>query len=127
VFTLLGKRWSGLIIVTLLSGPVRFSELAHLVPGLSERMLAERLSELTAAGLVERCVESGPPVSVHYGLTQRGQALRPALEELERWGHEQLVAAARARPRTGSRAAAGCQGPPGHHPHNPPTQYGGSA
>lgn len=91
VFTLLGKRWSGLIIVSLLAGPVRFSELVRLVPGLSERMLAERLGELTAAGLVERDVERGPPVSVRYGLTDRGEALRPALAELERWGQEQLI------------------------------------
>lgn len=91
VFALLGKRWSGLIIVSLLNGPVRFSELVRLIPGLSERMLAERLSELTAAGLVERYVEGGPPVSVRYGLTERGEALRQALAELERWGQEQLV------------------------------------
>jgi DNA-binding HxlR family transcriptional regulator len=93
VFALLGKRWSGLIIVSLLDGPVRFSELVRLVPGLSERMLAARLGELTAAGLVERDVEGGPPVSVRYGLTERGEALRPALAELERWGQEQLVPA----------------------------------
>ncbi|MHB1711872.1 MAG: winged helix-turn-helix transcriptional regulator, partial [Acidimicrobiales bacterium] len=74
-----------------LAGPVRFSEFVHLVPGLSERMLAERLSELTAAGLVERAVGNGPPVTVRYVLTVRGQALRPALAELERWGQEQLV------------------------------------
>lgn len=91
VFALLGKRWSGLIIVSLLAGPARFSELVRLVPGLSEPMLAERISELTAAGLVERDVEGGPPVSVRYGLTERGRALRPALAELERWGQEQLV------------------------------------
>lgn len=91
VFGLLGKRWNGLIIVTLLDGPARFSELVRLVPGLSERMLAERLSELAAAGLVARDVDGGPPVSVRYALTARGEALRPALEALERWGQEHLV------------------------------------
>jgi DNA-binding HxlR family transcriptional regulator len=94
VFTLLGKRWTGLIIVTLLDGPARFSRLVQLVPGVSERMLSERLSELVAAGLVVREVEDGPPVNVSYRLTRRGEALRPALDELERWGHEQLVALA---------------------------------
>lgn len=91
VFAILGKRWSGLIIVTLLGGPARFSELARGIPGLSERMLAERLGELTDAGLVEREIWGGPPVSVRYRLTARGQALQPALDELERWGQEQLV------------------------------------
>jgi len=91
VFALLGKRWSGLIIVTLLSGPARFSQLARGVPGLSERMLAERLAELTDAGLVEREIVDGPPVSVRYRLTTRGASLRPALDELEQWGREQLL------------------------------------
>ncbi len=91
VFGLLGKRWNGLIIVTLLDGPARFSELVRLVPGLSERMLAERLGELAAAGLVARDVDGGPPVSVRYALTAQGEALRPALEALERWGQEHLV------------------------------------
>ena len=91
VFALLGKRWSGLIIVTLLDGPARFSRIARLVPGVSERMLSERLTELVAAGLIDREVEEGPPVNVRYRLTERGEALRPALGELERWGHEQLM------------------------------------
>lgn len=91
VFALLGKRWSGLIIVTLLDGPARFSRLVRLVPGVSERMLSERLTELTAAGLVDREVDEGPPVNVRYSLTEQGEALRPALAELERWGHEQLL------------------------------------
>jgi DNA-binding HxlR family transcriptional regulator len=95
VFGLLGKRWSGLIIVNLLEGPARFSELAQLVPRVSERMLSERLSELTRAGLVIRVVNEGPPVNVHYRLTAQGEALRPALAELERWGNERLVCPAR--------------------------------
>ena len=91
VFALLGKRWTGLIIVTLLDGPARFSRIVQLVPGMSERMLSERLTELSALGLITREVEDGPPVNVRYRLTTRGEALRPALAELERWGHEQLL------------------------------------
>jgi DNA-binding HxlR family transcriptional regulator len=97
VFSLLGKRWSGLIVVTLLDGPARFSQIVRLVPGVSERMLSERLTELAAAGLVRREVDDGPPVNVRYRLTSRGEALRPALAELERWGHEQLTEAVGAR------------------------------
>jgi DNA-binding HxlR family transcriptional regulator len=91
VFALLGKRWTGLIIVTLLDGPARFSRIVQLVPGMSERMLSERLTELVTAGLITREVEEGPPVNVRYRLTRRGEALRPAVAELERWGNEQLV------------------------------------
>ncbi|MGH9242959.1 MAG: winged helix-turn-helix transcriptional regulator [Acidimicrobiales bacterium] len=91
VFALLGKRWSGLIIGTLLSGPARFSEISRLVDGVSERMLSDRLNELVSAGLVEREVVEGPPVAVVYRLTARGEGLRPALAELERWATEYLV------------------------------------
>jgi DNA-binding HxlR family transcriptional regulator len=92
VFALLGKRWSGLIIGTLLSGPARFTEISRQVHGVSERMLSERLNELTAAGLVERRVLAGPPVGVEYRLTARGEALRPALDELGRWATAHLDA-----------------------------------
>lgn len=91
VFSILGKRWSGLIIVTLLDGPARFSRIVQLVPGMSERILSERLTELADVGLVTREVDHGPPVNVSYRLTRRGEALRPALAALEQWGHEQLV------------------------------------
>lgn len=91
VFALLGKRWSGLIVGTLLSGPARFTEISHQVNGVSERMLSERLNELTAAGLIERTVLAGPPVGVEYRLTPRGEALRPALDELGRWAQEHLT------------------------------------
>ena len=90
VFALLGKRWSGVIIGTLLTGPARFSELARRVPGVSERMLSERLTELGGAGLVAREVDPGPPVSVTYRLTPQGEALGPALGALEEWAAEHL-------------------------------------
>lgn len=90
VFALLGKRWTGLVIGTLRDGPARFSELARAIDGVSERMLGERLNELGEAGLVERLVDDGPPVAVTYQLTECGAALKPALDELERWAAEHL-------------------------------------
>jgi len=90
VFALLGKRWSGIIIGTLMSGPSRFTEISRQVQGVSERMLSERLNELTAAGLIERTVLAGPPVGVEYRLTPRGEALRPALAELGLWATKHL-------------------------------------
>jgi DNA-binding HxlR family transcriptional regulator len=92
VFALLGKRWTGLIIGTLLQRPTRFAEICRLVPGVSERMVSGRLNELLGAGLVERRVLCGPPVGVEYRLTPSGEALRPALDELGRWAAEHLSA-----------------------------------
>ncbi|RKN43174.1 winged helix-turn-helix transcriptional regulator [Streptomyces hoynatensis] len=85
VFNLLGKRWSGPLIAALMTGPGHFAELKRAVPGISERMLSDRLSELTAAGLVTRRVQEGPPLRVSYELTEAGRELRPAMVELTRW------------------------------------------
>jgi DNA-binding HxlR family transcriptional regulator len=90
VFALLGKRWSGLVVGVLTGGPARFAELRRAIPGISERMLSDRLTELTDHGLVIREVLEGPPLGVCYRLTPAGMALRPALEELRRWAHDHL-------------------------------------
>ena len=83
---LVGKRWSGAILSALAEGPCRFVELNHGVPGLSDRLLSQRLRELEAEGLVERHVEAASPVRVTYSLTAKGRDLDPALRELGEWG-----------------------------------------
>ncbi len=85
IFGLLGKRWSGLVVDLLLQRPARFSELARAVPGLSERVLGERLRELEEAGVVERTVSTGPPITVTYSLSDLGAELEPAMAELRAW------------------------------------------
>ncbi len=82
---LVGKRWSGAIVSALTEGPMRFGELAKAVPGLSDRLLSQRLRELEDAGVVERDVEAGTPVKVSYSLTAKGDDLRPAISELSAW------------------------------------------
>ncbi|MCX4579890.1 helix-turn-helix transcriptional regulator [Streptomyces sp. NBC_01571] len=92
VFQLFGKRWTGLIVAVLLPHPVRFADLRRAIPGISERMLSDRLTELGAAGLVVREVDEGPPLRVSYGLTEAGAALEPALKELGNWAEKHLRA-----------------------------------
>ncbi|MFF2042885.1 winged helix-turn-helix transcriptional regulator [Kitasatospora sp. NPDC058170] len=95
VFTLLGKRWTGMIVAVLTNnGPGYFSELRRAIPGISERMLSDRLTELSDAGLVLRQVDEGPPLRVSYRLTEAGAALRPALTELALWADQHLPASA---------------------------------
>lgn len=91
-FGFLGKRWNGVLLGSLVQGPAGFSELKRAVGGISDSVLSERLSELTAAGLVQRTVEEGPPVSVIYQATAAGQALVPALEALTSWARANLPA-----------------------------------
>ena len=82
---LIGKRWTGAIVSALTEGPLRFGELGKAVPGLSDRLLSQRLRELEDAGVVERAVEEGTPTRVIYSLTEKGADLRPALAELRAW------------------------------------------
>ncbi|WP_319945362.1 winged helix-turn-helix transcriptional regulator [Nocardia macrotermitis] len=85
VFGLLGKRWTGLLIDLLLQRPARFNELHAALPTLSKRVLSERLTELQGIGLVERDVDSGPPITATYRLTARGRGLGPAMDALRIW------------------------------------------
>jgi DNA-binding HxlR family transcriptional regulator len=64
---------------------MRYAELGKAVPGLSDRLLSQRLRELEEEGLVERRVEAGAPVRVTYSLSEAGQDLDPALRELKAW------------------------------------------
>lgn len=82
---LVGKRWTGAIISALTDGPMRFGELGRAVPGLSDRLLSQRLRELENEGLVDRSVEPGTPVRVSYELTGKGAELKPAIGELREW------------------------------------------
>ena len=87
---LIGKRWSGAIVLVLLDGPLHFSGIRELVPELSDRLLSERLKELEAEGIVERRVLDGSPVRVEYSLTEKGEALEPAVRALKQWGRDWL-------------------------------------
>src|SRR5580658_3395717 len=89
-FRFLGKRWTGVILGTLMNGPAGFAELRRVISGISDSMLSERLLELTGAGLVTRSVEQGPPIAVRYALTPAGQALLPAMKELGAWAAANL-------------------------------------
>ena len=87
---LVGKRWSGAILRAMLAGVTRFSDLAAIVPGLSDRLLSERLRELEGAGLVVRDVYPETPVRIEYHLTEQGRALEPVIEALAHWAETWL-------------------------------------
>ena len=89
-FSILGKRWTGVVLGNLRTGPAGFRELSRAIGGVSDSVLSDRLSELTASGLVARTVDEGPPVAVSYRLTESGEALMPALEQISRWADQHL-------------------------------------
>ena len=82
---LIGRRWTGLILQVLLGGARRFSDISAAIPGLTDRMLSERLKELEAERIVTRTVIPETPVRVEYQLTERGHALGPVLQAIGAW------------------------------------------
>ena len=90
-FSVLGKRWNGMIVSTLGGGPSTFVALRRAVAGISDTVLSDRLGELADAGLVERSVDAGPPVTVSYALTDGGRGLLPILDQLGEWAAANLA------------------------------------
>lgn len=82
---LIGRRWTGVILRAMLSGAARFSDIAAAVPGLSDRLLSERLKELEAEGIVRRTVVPSTPVQVDYALTSKGLALNEVIIAISAW------------------------------------------
>lgn len=82
---LVGRRWTGVILRALLGGCERFSDLIAAIPGLSDRLLSERLKELEAEGIVTRTVIPETPVRVEYRLTEKGRALHEVVDSVATW------------------------------------------
>jgi DNA-binding HxlR family transcriptional regulator len=82
-----GDRWVLLIVRELMSaGPSRYTDLLKGLPGIATNLLADRLKEMETSGLVRSYVAPPPVATTLFELTERGQSLRPLLEELGRWG-----------------------------------------
>jgi DNA-binding HxlR family transcriptional regulator len=91
---LIGRRWTGAIVQVLLAGPRRFNELLATIPGISDRLLSERLRELESEGVLRRVVCPGPPLKVEYALSKCGRELEPVLHELGVWAEHWVSAPA---------------------------------
>ena len=82
---LIGKRWSGAIVRSMLAGSARFSDILNQIPGLSDRLLSERLRELETVGIVQRKVYPELPVRIEYTLTEKGRELRDIVLSIDHW------------------------------------------
>ncbi len=78
-------RWSFPIIRALMNDTLRFKELERGVFSINTRMLVKELKELAKEGLVTRKAYATVPPTVEYSLTEKGQALRPVISEIEKW------------------------------------------
>jgi DNA-binding HxlR family transcriptional regulator len=81
----LSRRWMGIVLRVLMTGPHRFSEILSAVPGLSDPLLTQRLRELETRKLVERRVLPSSPVRVEYELTDAGRDLDHGVRVLSEW------------------------------------------
>jgi DNA-binding HxlR family transcriptional regulator len=87
---ILGERWTLLILRELACGPQRFSDLRRRLPGISSSVLCQRLEALEGRGLLARDAQPPPAPALLYRLTSEGEALRPVLRELLRFGVRHL-------------------------------------
>ena len=85
-----GDRWTLLVVRDLLGGARRFRDLQTGLPGLAPNILSERLKLMEEHGLVKRRFYSDHPPRAEYELTDKGDALKPIIDEMRRFGHEWL-------------------------------------
>ncbi|CAI1527997.1 winged helix-turn-helix transcriptional regulator [Serratia plymuthica] len=92
VLQLLEGRWKLIILFHLFDGKVqRYSDFEKLIPGISQKMLAQQLRQLEADGIVSRTVYPQVPPKVEYRLTEWGQTLCPALDAMLKWAEKREV------------------------------------
>jgi DNA-binding HxlR family transcriptional regulator len=87
---LVGERWSLLVVLELMHGPKRYTDLVERLPGIGTNILAARLRDLERGGVVARRKLPPPAASRVYELTEYGHALKPVLRELGLWGARSL-------------------------------------
>ena len=89
-FDILGKKWNGLVLISLLEDPKRFTDIRRDIPDLSDRVLTERLRELEGLDLIKRNVYTRIPVKVEYELTKKGKELEKSMLEIQIWAENNL-------------------------------------
>ncbi len=88
---IISKKWSVLIIYTLLSGDKRFKEIEDSLPMVCPKMISERLKELEKLKLIERKVYPQRPVKITYTLSKKGKSLYKIIEAIKKWEKKWLA------------------------------------
>ena len=86
--SLIGNKWTTLILYHLNSGTMRFNELKRAVHGISQKVLTHNLRELEQDGLIHRTVYAEVPPRVEYSLTELGKSLQRVIDSMSEWGRE---------------------------------------
>ena len=99
----IADKWVTLVLSALVDGPLRYSELAHRIAGVSQKMLTQTLRALERDGLITREVTPSVPVRVDYELTPLGESLRQRMALLKEWAEEHMPEIDEARERSDAR------------------------
>lgn len=87
---MLEGKWKMTLLYFMIDGPKRFGELKRMLPGISEKILIQKLRELENAKIIQRKTFHEIPPRVEYSLTEYGQTLRPVLQVLNAWGKKHM-------------------------------------
>jgi DNA-binding HxlR family transcriptional regulator len=88
IAAMLGHRWTALVLWHLSTRPKRFGALQRCLPGVTQKVLTERLAVLIDHGVVTRSQPAAFPRQVTYQLSDRGRGLVTILDQLERWAQQ---------------------------------------
>ncbi len=86
--TLLSKKWTGLIVLSLLNGPKKFSDMENFIPSISPRLLTDRLKLLVDENIIRKNVYPETPVRIEYELTKKGQDLNETYKRIGEWAEK---------------------------------------
>jgi DNA-binding HxlR family transcriptional regulator len=101
----LSDKWVTLVLNALAGGPCRYSELARVIAGVSQKMLTQTLRALERDGLVRRTVAPAVPVRVTYALTPLGASLLPVVQAIKQWAEQHIADVHAARAEYGAGAS----------------------
>ncbi|WP_219839012.1 helix-turn-helix domain-containing protein [Paenibacillus sp. R14(2021)] len=84
---ILAGKWKFIILLHILvSGTIRFRDLSRAIPGITNKVLTNKLRELEEEDIIERVVYAQIPLKVEYSITEYGKSLKPVLISIHEWG-----------------------------------------
>ncbi len=97
----IGGKWKPVVLFLIRKGVNRFGILHRAISGISKQMLTKQLRELEADGILERKIFPEIPPRVEYYITDFGESLLPIIDDMARWGRDQMVLFQQAEPEEG--------------------------
>ena len=101
----ISDKWTTLVVLVLLGGPLRFTEVRREVGGVAPKVLTETLRRLERDGILTRTAFAEIPPRVQYELTPLGRSLEQPIRAIAAWAESNMATISAARERYDARAA----------------------